>query len=644
MTLQILTLAIYNRSGDRREIPFSPGKVNIITGASLTGKSALIDVVDYCLGRNEYTIPSGVIRDSVAWYVLHVQLPSTQAVIGRPAPTDAATSTAVYLEVGAGLRPPEFDRLRPNSNTEALGQFLTEAIGITANQNVPPEGQSRAPLQANIRHARFLLYQPQSRIADRNLMFYRQEEPFVPQSIKDTLPYFLGASGDDQYERTQELRRTRRELRLLERRLADEQALRGRDNSRAAALIFEAVNVGLVEYAAVADPTADPLEILRGLVGWTPDRDDEMPVDTLSRLRDERERLLSAARTIQGEVAAARAFTSDQEGFNAEATDQKNRLAAVRLYGDEPEQHRCPLCESELGDSLPKTDAILRNFAALEKQTNAAVRQRPRLEAFINSHEDRLVDLRRRMAENKAAIEALTAQEEVLRKERDRTVEQARVVGRLELFLESVRLDEADDGLQARIDRLRAEVVDMEAGLADELVEDRLTSILQLVGKDMSAWSERLQLEHSGSPIGFEMKNLTVVAHRENGPVRLPQMGGGKNWMGYHVITHLALHKLFVEKSRPVPGLLMLDQPTQAFYPPDPTEDRSLDELGDDDRATVNRLFRLIFEVAESLAPGLQIIITDHADLNEDWFQNAVVEKWRGGLKLVPEQWYASEG
>ena len=119
-------------------------------------------------------------------------------------------------------------------------------------------------------------------------------------------------------------------------------------------------------------------------------------------------------------------------------------------------------------------------------------------------------------------------------------------------------------------------------------------------------------------------------------------MGSGENWMGYHVITHLALHKLFVEKARPVPGLLMLDQPTQAFYPPDPTEDRTLDELGDDDRETVDRLFRLIFEVAESLAPNLQIIITDHADLNERWFQDAVVEKWRGGTKLVPESWYVT--
>src|SRR5271156_414591 len=101
MSLHILALAIYNSAGERRELRFDPGKVNIITGSSKTGKTALIDIVDYCLGRNEFTVPSGVIRDTVSWFVLHVQLPNNQAIMGRPPPTGGgATTTDVFLEVG----------------------------------------------------------------------------------------------------------------------------------------------------------------------------------------------------------------------------------------------------------------------------------------------------------------------------------------------------------------------------------------------------------------------------------------------------------------------------------------------------------------------------------------------------------------
>ncbi len=639
MSLQILALAIYNRAGERRELRFQPGKVNVVTGASKTGKTALIDIVDYCLGRNEYTIRSGVIRDTVVWYVLHVQLPSSQAIIGRQAPDGAATSTAVHLDVGGDLSLPDYPGLRVNSNTTALEQFLTEAVGIRANEHVPESNESSPPLRANIKHARFLLFQPQFRIADPNLMFYRQEEQFIPQHIKDTLPYFLGATGDDQYERLQRVRRLKRDLRILQRRQADEQSLRGRDDSRAVSLIAEARNVGLPLADLAGTAPEEIVPALRSLADWTPARPDAVAGNPLVPLQDERERLLAAARAAQNEIDAARSFAAAEDGYTAEATDQKNRLSAIRLYKSEPDKPKCPLCEHDLNGSVPKAEAIRTSLASLEQQMGTTTRQRPRLDAFLTERETRLADLRRQLTENKAAIEAVVAQEEAIRRDRGRTTEQAKVVGRISLFLESYQPAGTDDSLQTRIADLTAQVEALEAGLSDEQVDDRLTSILQLIGSDMTAWARELKLEHSESPISFELKNLTAVAHRGTGPIRLPQMGSGENWMGYHVVTHLALQKLFIEKQRPVPGLLMFDQPTQVYFPPEPSEDRSLDDLDDDDREAVRRLFRLIFDVTEKLAPKLQVIITDHADLGEDWFQAAVVEKWRRGNKLVPVSW-----
>jgi Protein of unknown function (DUF3732) len=67
--------------------------------------------------------------------------------------------------------------------------------------------------------------------------------------------------------------------------------------------------------------------------------------------------------------------------------------------------------------------------------------------------------------------------------------------------------------------------------------------------------------------------------------------------------------------------------------------------LPDDDRHRVQQMFRLIFEVVEAVAPGLQVILIEHADLNEDWYRDAIVERWRGGLKFVPADWpRAGEG
>jgi hypothetical protein len=50
-------------------------------------------------------------------------------------------------------------------------------------------------------------------------------------------------------------------------------------------------------------------------------------------------------------------------------------------------------------------------------------------------------------------------------------------------------------------------------------------------------------------------------------------------------------------------------------------------------------MFKFISETIESVAPGLQVVMTEHADIDEIWYQSAVAERWRGGLKLVPDDW-----
>jgi hypothetical protein len=80
---------------------------------------------------------------------------------------------------------------------------------------------------------------------------------------------------------------------------------------------------------------------------------------------------------------------------------------------------------------------------------------------------------------------------------------------------------------------------------------------------------------------------------------------------------------------------------SQAHFSPDTVPGDGLtQEKIDQDRRAVKRLFGLIFEVVESLKGKLQVLITDHPDFTDDRrFQSALRETWRGGRKLVPEDW-----
>lgn len=62
MKSYIKAIIIFNENNEKRVVPLNPG-VNIITGESKTGKSALVEIIDYCLCSTRCTIPKGKITD-----------------------------------------------------------------------------------------------------------------------------------------------------------------------------------------------------------------------------------------------------------------------------------------------------------------------------------------------------------------------------------------------------------------------------------------------------------------------------------------------------------------------------------------------------------------------------------------------------
>ena len=643
MSFQILEIANYNRQGDRRSIRFRPGTVNIVTGVAKTGKSALIDIVDYCLGRSEYVVAHGVIRDTVIWYAILLQSANGRILIARPIPPERQkTGTDVFFTPTADDRMPDLADLRANSTVKALTTFLTETAGITPNEHVPPEGQSRNPIRASIDHTKFYLYQQQNRVSDKNLLFYRQEEPWAPQTIKDTMPYFLGAAGDDQLDKQLRLQRARRDLKLLERRLREEEAIRGRDNSKVLSLYAEAREAGILPGASQPADFETTVAEFRRCLEWRPSAALAEPEGNLGRLTQQRDLLQEQLRQIKREIEAAEAFGQNQAGFSREVQEQVHRLTAIGLFGDRTvHAETCPLCNQTLATPVPTADQINSSLNHLEKQMEMVNRQRPRLDEYINQKEADATELRRQIGETKAEIDAVVAQQEAVVSMRTEEAARARVIGRVSLFLESVlKFDDRSD-LSNEVNRARYRVLELEEELSSEETSERLDAAFRIVGDQITRWARELNLEHSENPLEFDIKKLTILSYRDTGAIPLSEMGSGENWVGYHLTTLLALHKWFVEKKRPVPHFLMIDQPAQYYFPADVRKEADIESLDDEDREAVRRMFQFVFKVVESLGGQFQVIITEHADLQDDWFQAAVVQRWRGDNKLIPKQWYS---
>jgi energy-coupling factor transporter ATP-binding protein EcfA2 len=643
--MQISDIVLYSHDGRRRILKLREGALNIITGESQSGKSALIEVLHYCLDSATLRVPSGVIAAAVSWYGVRLSVADgTTAFIGRPAPQPGALSaTAAMLTVGSSVPLPEAAALEANTTLGAVEAYLTGIIGIAENETARVlRDAAKLPLEANISHALFYCFQRQDEIANRRLLFHRQAEDYIGQAIRDTLPYFTGAVDRNYLVRRAELQRLRDTERQQAQRLERLLQTNVADITTAAALVSEVRDVGLIA-PNVADEVEEPLKVLAAAVRSALGADD-LETETgqeFSRLERRRTTLTQEYKKTRDEIAVVRSFLSEDSDFSTGVAQQAARLRCVNLLPEHPSSTACPICGQDTAETIPGVSDLVADLADLTGQLESVQRDAPRLRRLLNQLDERAQSQRDGIREVRQALEAIAERESRVAELRDRLNAQSFVRGRVTLFLEGAADsdDQALRGLREGLDETRQRISLLTDGLDWDAVRENVASILNAVGVDMRSWAARLKLEHSDGPVRIDPVRLNVVADTVAGSVALDRMGSAANWVGYHLVAHLALHKFFREKGRPVPRFVVFDQPTQAFYPPERPRPDTLDDLEDADREAVARMFELLHDVAGMCAPTLQIIVTDHAHLDADWFQDAIVEEWRGGLKLIPSDW-----
>ncbi len=644
MSIQILDIVLYSTQGELRTLSLRPGEVNIITGDSKTGKSALVSIVDYCLGSSSCAVPAGVIRNSVRWYGLRITDGSAEHFIARQAPDVGRTANArAYYIVGSTVAIPSAEELSATTPIGTVVELLKGIVGIELSIHEPPEGRTRDSLTTTLRHALAFVFQPQNEISQPEYLFHKQSNNWVAQAIKDTLPYFLGAVGDDYVAGKARLKELRRLLREKERTLSRFEAIADSGINEASSLLAEGRSVGLLSLNETPETWEASIETLRTAMSSSPEEQIiryEQSIDQveLVRLNNEYRELRQGLEREVMELNDMTRLRFEESGYTQETREQRSRLASLNIFSASDEAS-CPVCDRSVDGLIPTVESLEEELKKVSRQLEQVVRHTPGLERLIIEQEQRISATRQQIQDNRAAREALQSVDDRLEELRDATSRRAYVLGRISLFLETLPKIEDNSELRREISNLQQEVAQQESELSNESIQERLDSILSVISGDLTEWAEILDLEHSGSPFRLDVRHLQIVADTDLGPIRMDDMGSGANWLGCHIIAHLAVHSWFVRKSRPVPRFLFLDQPSQVYFPPEQDVDSALTNLEDEDRRAVVRMFRLVKDVIHSLHPHFQIIITEHADIAEDWYQEAVIERWRNGNALIPSEW-----
>ncbi|WP_312608357.1 DUF3732 domain-containing protein [Agrobacterium pusense] len=634
--MQIKSVILYSHDGRVRELPFELGAVNILSGPSGKGKSALLSVIDYCLGSSSFDVPAGFISSAVSWFAVKLAIGTEiMFVARRGVKTGKKASTEFYQVYLAGDETPTFGELRSNVKREEVVDRIGGRLGV--GETLLPRADGTADKKKlTFRSGLIYCLQKQNEIANPDLYFHRQSE--LAQTIRDTLPYYLGAISPTIIENQARLRLMKKRLREIERELQKNSSVSERVDSEIQYLIADSVRLGLLDQ--IPSPGTSPIKLVDMLteqfartnfvVGEGSD------VDTLTRLNTELVKRTRERADLKKQIDALEQFDGDQDVVDTALNEQRRRLQAIEVLPDWHDAATCPICESQL-ETVSASAADMRSaLVKLGSELSVVGSDRVDLRRHLSTKRAELTDINEEISELRREVARLNEEQEEIRALLEKRNEISRLSGMFQMFRKLVvtadtngnaALESARDALISDI-----ELLEDETNLGD--VRAKTTMFLGAIGNTLTEWAREQKLEYSAGFLTFDIRGPRLVSQLPDETVPFSRFGSGRNWVWYHLLGHMALHAWFRGNNRPVPSFIVLDQPSQVYFP-------SVAGARDkEDWQEVKRIYHWLFKVATDMEGGIQIIVTDHARFEDDKeFMRHLRHDWWNDETLVPIDW-----
>lgn len=640
------------RGGEPRIVNFEPGMVNVISGASKTGKSSVIPIIDYCLGSDKCAIPVGVIRETCSWFGVLIDTIEGQKLLARREPGDLKSSGEMFLLEAPTIEPPQEIQAK-NQNVEHVKAVLNRLAGLS-NLQFEPGTEDRAKFRPSFRDLMAFLFQPQNIIANPDVMFFKADTTEHREKLKTIFPYVLGAVSPELLQARHELDRMQRVLRRKE------SELKARQDSGAAwqregfAWVRLAIEYGLLPPETVV-PTDWPstLDLLHAAMqsdtksATASLTSMDVIMARLAELRTAESNLVANLNESRQQLHELRRLDESSDTYENGLRIQRDRLSLSSWIRDLSFSQPVAVLEpSEAGraridqlcEALEGIELRLRSHPRVaESLGRETLRQREKVDGVLSE-----------LAAVRQEIRALEGKSEQARKVTTRGEDISRFLGRLQ---EALRLYEAADissALREEIAQLKAQAEALAKFVSEQEIGRKLENAVNTIQEISSRLIPQLDGEWPDAPIRLVIQELTVKVIRGTRDDYLWEIGSGANWLAYHVALTLALQGYFLRlPHHPVPGLLIFDQPSQVYFPARRTESSTADEpepeWKDEDVAAVRKVFTLFDHVINSTDGRMQIVVLDHAD-EEVWGELPNVhrvEEWRG-KGLVPLAWYST--
>jgi hypothetical protein len=653
MQFQIVKLVLWSKAGHLpRVVPFAPGMVNVISGASKTGKSAVIPIIDYCLGSSKCSIPVGTIREACSWFGIVIDTMEGQKLLARKEPGDARQTGDMFLIEGDEVEIPDAIAEK-NTSVEGIKRKLDALAGLS-QLGMSPESESGYQSRVSFRDLLAFTFQPQYIVANPMVLFFNADTTEHREKLKAIFPYVLGALTPAMLAASWEIDRLTRDLRRLEAALATAKSGVKAWQAESQSWIRQAVELGLLPTGTLVPAEwPDIVDLLRRAAN-TDTRAARPSVGSIEGALGELQKLREVESAAAADLTAKRQrlneiqrLVQSSQTYGSAIRIQRDRLNVAGWLRDRAKD-AAGLLETITASGKEQLDALVDALTGVEIQLHSQPglsdsfdKERLRLRGEVDEATGTLSEVRQ-------AIALLERKSEQVRQEIFRQDRVERFVGRLEQALESFDRSEEGSKIAEEISRLKERIAELRKIYSEGQVNAKMANALTIVAGYCGRIVPMLDAEWPNTPVRLNVAELTVQVVQPDRQDYLWEIGSGANWLAYHVAITLGLQHFFLDtRGHPVPGLLVYDQPSQVYFPRGFDDDEHVSPLGrsrDEDVAAVRKVFEALGKMVVEAKGRLQVIVLDHAG-PDVWGEIEGVTlacEWRGNEKLVPGEWLAA--
>ncbi len=640
-------------------VPLFPG-LNIITGKSSTGKSAILEVFDYCIGSSEDTIPVGKITERAQIFFTVFQFPSYLLVAARIAKSERCfllevnSTNADHLlklieQPKAFFDPKHYIPLADFKKN--LGRhFAITFENVDEDPFIKVTGRNKSPTPSVRSFSSFML-QHQNLVANKHAIFYRFDEKSKRDQAINHFKIMMGLVDEEYFDLHKEFEIAKYELKKIQAQIP-RQAKR-QENTIGQYNQYLAEFKGLAGFPLVDATSEEIYAKAEAFLKIISSR--SVKIDVLSdeaeirraHLNEERTVALIEKRKLQGQLRLVIGSMTSATQFGLEMA-KENIPDSTEIS-----QAHCPICDAQTHVPSVEANKLASAIDWLNKELRLSAYARESFAEERRKLQEQLDHINDQLKRIQADIAPLD--EEIEKLKTSKSIDEQAMKAKLKLEL----------AIQEQLNKPESELADLEKHWKDEVkrlgdlvadynIQDKLKALSEDINTKMCELGNDFDFEETYKPsaLRFDLETFDLWYQQDTDTrVYLRSMGSGANWLYSHLALFMSLHYQFAARSEEnckIPPILFLDQPTQVYFPASLDDGDTFDAKDlakqakregryDDDMRAVSNMFtqfaKFCAETAKNTGVAPQIIVSDHADklkLGEGYqFQDYVRATWR---------------